>query len=344
MDPRAEQILPSPLGKPKLRPRRLTSILWGRGDQPRPTAHGLGGGGLRGGPGIGGRSMWLPGHLPYQGCLCDAGEPPLPGVLDEGGRRVCPAVGLRNGWSPVGAPPVHPPGGVCSEGRTRVISHADHCPGMARPLVSVVDHAVRPVPQAVAAAPGPAPLPASWHGPDASPQVANVGLPDGIPRRGRSHARPHHPSQPSSHLWPPQGRSRHGARTRARNSCRRTATQTRCPSGVGPGRCTASGTCNASTPPAQPGAPLPHIRPPGTALSRWCPRRDTSDSLPPAGGGAIKLGRPAACRNSLGRSCPRGQPGDTAGDRPGSCQRGRAGGRRGSPTGPPPRGPDGNRP
>jgi len=42
MSPRAEPILPRPLGPPKLRPRRLTTVLWGRGGKPRPTAHGLG--------------------------------------------------------------------------------------------------------------------------------------------------------------------------------------------------------------------------------------------------------------------------------------------------------------
>jgi len=75
---------PPPLRHPNSRPRRLTSILCGCGDKPRPTAHGLGGGGLCGGPGFGGRGMWPPGHPPCQGCLCDAGEPPLPGLLDEG--------------------------------------------------------------------------------------------------------------------------------------------------------------------------------------------------------------------------------------------------------------------
>jgi len=96
MGPMAEHILHRPLGPPNLRPRCLTSILWGREGQPRPTAHGLWGGGLRGSPGTGSGGVRAPGHLPRQGCLCDAGEPPFPRVLDEGGRRVRPAMGLRD--------------------------------------------------------------------------------------------------------------------------------------------------------------------------------------------------------------------------------------------------------
>jgi len=78
MDPRAEEILPRALGTPTLRPRRHTSILWGRGGQTRPTAHGLGGGGLRGSPGTGGGGMRPPGHLLSQGCLCDAANHRFP--------------------------------------------------------------------------------------------------------------------------------------------------------------------------------------------------------------------------------------------------------------------------
>jgi len=62
-------------------------VLWRLRGQPRPSAQGLGRGGLRCGPGLGGGGMLPPGHFPRQGCLCDAGEPPLPGVLDEGGRH-----------------------------------------------------------------------------------------------------------------------------------------------------------------------------------------------------------------------------------------------------------------
>jgi len=109
MDPRADQILPSPLGPPNLRPGCPTPIMQERGGQPRPTAYGLGGGGLGSGPEICVRGMWPPGHLPCQECLCHAGEPLLPGELDEGGRRVCPATVLRHGRNPVGEPPLQPP-------------------------------------------------------------------------------------------------------------------------------------------------------------------------------------------------------------------------------------------
>jgi len=215
MVPRAVQILPCPLGPTNLRPRRLTSILWGRGGQPRPAAHGLGGGELRGGPGTVEGGMWPPGRFPCQGCLCDAGEPPLHGVLDERGRSVRPAVGLPHGRSPVGEPTVQQPGGGDGEGGRRKISHAHHFPGMAQPPIPVVDHAVRPVPQAVAAPTGPAPLPTGWHGPDASPQVANVGLPAGLPG---GVAGTHAPTTPAN-LPPTVGRQRRpGARTRAHNS------------------------------------------------------------------------------------------------------------------------------
>jgi len=95
VSPRAEQFLPCPFEPPNHRPWCLTPFMWGRGGQPRATAHGLGGGGFRGGTGTGGGGLWPPGHFPSKGCLCDAGEPPLSGELDKIGRRVRPVVGLR---------------------------------------------------------------------------------------------------------------------------------------------------------------------------------------------------------------------------------------------------------
>jgi len=84
-------------------PARLDNPTSGRGASllscgdveanPDPPATDWGGGGLRGSPGTGGGGVRPPRHLPCQGCLCDAGEPPLPVVLDEGGRRVRPAEG-----------------------------------------------------------------------------------------------------------------------------------------------------------------------------------------------------------------------------------------------------------
>jgi len=81
-------------------------VLWRLRGQPRPSAYGLGRGGLRCGPGLGGGGMLAPGNFPSQGCLCDAGEPPLPGVLDEGGRHVPQVVGQRHGWVPCGRTPL----------------------------------------------------------------------------------------------------------------------------------------------------------------------------------------------------------------------------------------------
>jgi len=227
--------------------------------------------------------MWPLGHFPGQGCLCNTGEPPLPGVLDEGRRRVCPAVGLRHGRSPVGEPPVQPPGGGLGEGGTRGIPNADHCPGMARPPIPVVDHAVRRVPKAVAAPTGPAPLPPGLHGPDASPQVAHVGLPAGLPGGVAGTHVPTTPANPPPTVGP---RRAGGA------------------PGRGPGRTTHDG-----TPPHGHTAPRESAReggtqrfqpaePPGDApttrsaakprpSSLGPPRRDTPESLPPAGGGAI---------------------------------------------------------
>jgi len=63
----------------------LSPFMWGRGGQPRPSAHGIMGGGLRCCPGTGGGGVCPPGHFQGQGCLFYAGEPPLPGVLGEGG-------------------------------------------------------------------------------------------------------------------------------------------------------------------------------------------------------------------------------------------------------------------
>jgi len=201
MGPRVEQILPCPLGPPSLRPWRLTSILWKREGLPRPRAHGLGGGGLRGGPGTVGGDMWPPGHFPCQGFICHVGEPPLSGELDEGGGRVCPAVGLRHGSSHVGEPPVQPPGGGGGDGGTRAIS---------------ISHAPT----------NPAHPPLTLTPPPSGPEAP----------RGRD-----------------QGTHRHTDRL---------------PLGSRPLRWNASGTSNVSNPQGRPGAPLPHGRPPNSALSR----------------------------------------------------------------------------
>jgi len=282
-------------------------------------------------------------HLPCQGCLCDAGEPPLPGILDKGGRRVCPTVGLRHGGSLVGEPPVLPPGGGCGECSTRGITHADHCPGMARPPVPVVDHTVRPVPKAVAAPPGPAPLPTRWHGPDASPQVANVGLTDGLPGGVAVTHAPTSPADPPvqapTRAGPAPGRepgraTHVGAPPHGHAALRESARE----GGSQAGR--------ATLPPRRPNRGRPyhmvgHQAPP--FLTRPPHPGDTPDSRPTAECGAIELGPPAAGRTSLGRSGPRGKSGGTASDRPGSSKRGRARGRRGRPTAPS-RGPDVDRP
>jgi len=339
MERRAEQILPSPLGPTNLRPRRRTCILWRRGGQPRPNSHGLREGGLRGGPGTGGRGMWPPGYLPCQGCLFDAGKPPLPGVLDEEGRRVCPAVGLRHGGSPVGEPPVQPPGGSGGEGGTRGISHADHFPGIVRPPVPVVDHAVRPVPQAVAAPPRPATLPAGRHGSDASSQVANVGHPDGLPggvavtHAPTTRANPHPTGgPPSSGAAPGRGPGRatydgappHGhtaPRDRPRKVERKRYVLRFLPAGPsGDSPSTRSGSRLRPSSLAPP--PPRHV---GLSSTRWWRLNQARAT--------------SAGRTSLGRSCARGPPGNTDGDRPRTGKRGRAGGRRGRPKAPPPQGP-----
>jgi len=78
-------------------------------------------------------------------------------------------------------------------------------PGMARPPKPVVDHAVRPAPQAVAASTGQAPLPPGWQGPDSSPQVANVGLPAGLPGGVAGPHAPNTPAHPPPTVGPPPG-------------------------------------------------------------------------------------------------------------------------------------------
>jgi len=159
MGPRTEPILPLPLVPPSIRPRRLTTVLWGRGGQPRPTVRGLRRGGLRSSPGLGGGGLWPLGHFPGAACLCHACQPPLPSLLDEGGRRVRPAVGPRHSRTPVGELPVESPGGGGDEGGPGGLPHAGHRPGVARPPIPVVGRAVCPVSQTVAAPAGPARVP-----------------------------------------------------------------------------------------------------------------------------------------------------------------------------------------
>jgi len=203
MGPRAEQILPRSLGPPVLRPGRLATVLRRRGGQPGPSARGLGRGGLRGSPGPGDGGLWPPGHFSGQGCLCHAGKPPLPGLQDEGGRRVRPAVGLRHGWNPVGEPPVQPPGGGGDEGGPGGLPDAGHRPGVSRPQIPVVGRIVCPVPQTVAVPAGPPRVPPGGQGPDASPQVADLGLPAGLPGGGTGTHAPATPACPPPNHGPP---------------------------------------------------------------------------------------------------------------------------------------------
>jgi len=157
--PRTVCVLPRAAEIPLHRQGGLPPVLRRRGGQPRTATPGLWRGGLRRGPGSGGGSVWPLGHFPGQGCLCHAGEPPLPGLNYEGGRRVRPAVGLRQGRAPVGEPPVQSPGGRGGEGGPVGLPHAGHRPDVDRPPIPVVCRCVCPVPQTVVAPAGPARVP-----------------------------------------------------------------------------------------------------------------------------------------------------------------------------------------
>jgi len=246
MGSRAEPILPRPLGPPSLRPRRLTTVLRGRGGQPGPTTRGLRRGGLRGSPGLGDGGLRPLGHFPGQGCLRHAGEPPLPGLLDEGGRRVRPAVGLLHGWTPVAEPPFIRLEEVVTKTARKgclMLIIAPEGPGPQYPWLATLC----------------ALCPKRWQLPQdrpvylrgartsCQPPGGGPGLSCWTPAKGHRQACSRHPRRSSPKLRPPGCQRRHGPRTREHNSWRHTATQTRCPSGVGPGRWNAGGTCNAST-------------------------------------------------------------------------------------------------
>jgi len=313
MDPRADQILPSPLGPPNLQPGCPTPIMQERGGQPRPTAYGLGGGGLGSGPEICVRGMWPPGHLPCQECLCHAGEPLLPGELDEGGRRVCPATVLRHGRNPVGEPPLQPPEELLAkaarEGSLMLII-APEWPGPLYPWWTTLC----------------ALCPRRWQLPQDRPLYLR-GSTDLMPAprwrtwaflmdsREGSQSRTHRPPQPTlPPVAPPRaraapgrghGRATHdGAPPHGHTAPQESAWEI----GTQAGR--------ATLPPRRPtrGRPYHTVGQQAPPILTRPPLRDPSDSLSPAGGGAIKLGRPAAGRTSLGRSCPRGPPDDTDGE------------------------------
>jgi len=89
-------------------------------------------------------------------------------------------MGLRHGRLHVGEPPFQPPGGGDEEGGPGELPHANHCPGVARPSLPLVGLAMRPVPYPVVPPAGSASVPQRGHGPDANPQVANLGLPGGL--------------------------------------------------------------------------------------------------------------------------------------------------------------------
>jgi len=113
-------------------------------------------------------------------------------------------MGLRHGRLHVGEPPFQPPGGGDEEGGPGELPHANHCPGVARPSLPLVGLAMRPVPYPVVPPAGSASVPQRGHGPDANPQVANLGLPGGLalPDAGPAVSAP-----------PPSGRPRGDAPT-----------------------------------------------------------------------------------------------------------------------------------
>jgi len=219
-----------------LREGGFPPFLWGRGGQPRPNVHGLGGGRLRGCPGIGGGGMRPPGYSPRARRIRHAHQPPLLGLLDQGGGRFRPGMGLPERGCPVGEPPVQPPRGGGDEGITGRLP----------------DAARRP----------------EWeHGPSAGPTLENMGLPPGLQPPaavgpGRTPARRSICRGPDSPPPPPDP----GAQLMAAH--RHTHTL---PLRSRPGKVERSGTCNASTPQAHSEAPPPHDRPPGPALPRWGP-------------------------------------------------------------------------
>jgi len=62
---------------------------------------------------------------------------------------------------------------------------------------------VCPVPQTVAVPAGPARVPPGGHGPDASPQLADLGFPVGLPERGTGKHAPATPADPHPNVGPP---------------------------------------------------------------------------------------------------------------------------------------------
>jgi len=177
-------------------------------------------------------------------------------------------------------PPVQPPGVGGGKGAPGGLPHADHCPGVARPPMPVVGRVVRPVPQAVAAPTGPAPIPPGRHGPDAGPQVADVGLLSGLAGGVRISNAPTTPSTPN--LLPLTPLLRKAARGRDPGAQFMTAHRH-------------SDTLR----------PVVSQTPP--FLSRP-PRLGPPDALPTARGGGTQSGRPSAGGTSAGGSLPSGPP------------------------------------
>jgi len=149
---------------------------------------------------------------------------------------------------------------------TRGISHADRCPGMARPPIPMVDHAVRHVPQAVAAPPGPANLPTG--GTDLMPAPRWRTWAFLMDSREGSQSRTPPPAQATlpPPMAPPGPAPPRGGNPGAQLTTAHRHTDT-LPLGSRPGKVERKR--DASSPQAHPGAPLPHGRPPGPTLPRW---------------------------------------------------------------------------
>jgi len=260
--PRAVQILPSPLGPPNHRPWRLSPFLWGRGSQPWPTTHGLGGGGLRGCTGFGGGGVRSPGRFPSQGCLCDTCDPAYWTRDDD-------AFAQSWGYATAGPLCANPPFSRLEEVVAKaaregclILIIAPEWPGPQYPWWA-----------ALCALCPKRSVPPRRHGLDASPQVADVGLLAGLTGGGAGADAPapplppppipggtpgHGPGRPTHFGTPPHGHvaSRKSAREGGAQAGR-AALPPRGATGRRPYH-----TVGRQTPPFLPGPP--HLGPPDT--------------------------------------------------------------------------------
>jgi len=201
------------------------------GDVEAPTTPGLGGGGLCGPARTGAGGVCPPGRRPGEGCVRQAHQLPLHGLLDQVRGRVRLGMRLPEREGLVGEPPLQPHRRGDDPGVAGGLPNAGHRPRVVRARVSMVDGPVRPLPQKVVFPRGPAGVPAQRHGPGAAPRWSTWAflIDSQPPQLPGPAATPLSIASAVVPTAPPlRRRGRLRPRTRARTSWPHTGTRTPC--------------------------------------------------------------------------------------------------------------------